>query len=293
MRRRYSWIRNLLGEVLGFHSQNLNDKPGGIKGHWLRHSRFWIRIPRPYLEANENRPGLLHSNVRWATPYTNNEICLEFGWDLWSSSFRIDFSVSDDPGPSFSIAFPPVSFYVSMGGIFPYKWCVKWDWYDTSLRIFDWGIWINVWANDSETDYTVPWWKRRKFVWHPVDTFLGSTSHSRKALSSRVAVEVPMPERSYKGHVEIFESTWKRKRWPWPKKVVRAEIDMNDDPIPCPGKGENAWDCGEDATYSLTCQETTITAAVAAIQKTVMRTRERHGSGMSWRPEPKKEAASV
>ena len=283
MRRRYSWIRNILGKLLGFSGQNLNDKPGGIQGHWIRHSRFWIRLPRLYLEKRRLKIG-------W--PYSGDEFVFGFEWSFWSGLCHLSFSVSTDPGPTFSIGLPPFHFALTTEGIFPSKWCFKWDWYTIGVSYFEGSFSADAWANGAETIMADPWWKKRRFHFDPFDTFLGRHEYSEKRISTE-KVEVPMPERIYYGEVRIYESRWKRKRWPWTKRMVRSTIDMKDDPIPFPGKGENSWDCGEDATYSQSSQATTAVDAGASIQKSVMRSRDRHGGGLRWRPEPKKEAASV
>ena len=54
--------------------------------------------------------------------------------------------------------------------------------------------------------------------------------------------------------------------------------------IPVPGKGENSWDCGEDATFSLSCPSTTISEAIGEMVKSCMRTRERY-AGLDFKPE--------
>ncbi|HXI16285.1 MAG TPA: hypothetical protein VNM48_07925, partial [Chloroflexota bacterium] len=84
----------------------------------------------------------------------------------------------------------------------------------------------------------------------------------------------------------IFESTWGRRRWPhWPltRRMVRADVQVPEG-VPHPGKGENAWDCGEDATYALTCAEQTPEAAVGRLVESVLRDRRRYG-GDQWRPQ--------
>jgi hypothetical protein len=63
---------------------------------------------------------------------------------------------------------------------------------------------------------------------------------------------------------------------------IRAKITP-DTPIPFPGKGENSWDCGEDATHSMTCNATNEQEAVAKLVASVLNDRYRHG-GKNWRP---------
>ena len=79
------------------------------------------------------------------------------------------------------------------------------------------------------------------------------------------------------GSIWTFGRCW----WNLTERVVRAEITP-DTPIPHPGKGENSWDCGEDAIHSLTCQASTTHDAVGEIVKAVLRSRYRYG-GLMWR----------
>jgi hypothetical protein len=63
----------------------------------------------------------------------------------------------------------------------------------------------------------------------------------------------------------------------------RANLDIERG-VPTPGKGENSWDCGQDATYGLTCPASTVEEALASLRASVMRDRERYG-GKDWKPE--------
>jgi hypothetical protein len=54
-------------------------------------------------------------------------------------------------------------------------------------------------------------------------------------------------------------------------------------PIPHPGKGENSYDCEDDATYSLTTEARNEAEAIGAMVATVMRSRQKYG-GLNWQP---------
>lgn len=55
-------------------------------------------------------------------------------------------------------------------------------------------------------------------------------------------------------------------------------------PIPVPGKGENSWDCDDDAIHSSHGPHSTVHQAVAALVASVYRDRTRYGSGPEWQP---------
>jgi hypothetical protein len=138
---------------------------------------------------------------------------------------------------------------------------------------------VDIWNDPMEHRHADPrWWH---FAFIPRDFFFGHSVHSERTIRES-RVDVPMPERNYPATVRVFESTWKRPRWPWPKRIVRCDITP-DTPIPFPGKGENSWDCGEDATHSMTCMASTEYEAVAKLVESVLRDRHRHG-GKQWRP---------
>lgn len=56
-----------------------------------------------------------------------------------------------------------------------------------------------------------------------------------------------------------------------------------EEPVPVPGKGENDWDCGDDAIHGSTFAATTIPEAIGKMVGSAMRTRERYAS-LDWRP---------
>lgn len=72
-----------------------------------------------------------------------------------------------------------------------------------------------------------------------------------------------MPEGSYRATVTIERDSWTRARW-FARRIERAHVDIHD-PIPTPGKGENSWDCGDDALHSSTFPCGTVPAAVGKI----------------------------
>jgi hypothetical protein len=98
-----------------------------------------------------------------------------------------------------------------------------------------------------------------------------------------VSAVVPMPEGNYPCVVTFSEDSWKRKRLPWPSKVMRrAEVRMLV-AIPFPGKGENSWDIDDDALYGLSAAGRSVAEVTAKASASVLRSRERHAS-RDWTP---------
>jgi hypothetical protein len=78
------------------------------------------------------------------------------------------------------------------------------------------------------------------------DALFGRPKHSLEVLSEQ---DITMPEGKYPAHVKRERRTWKRPRWFTP--LVREYWDVDvEGGIPVPGKGENSWDCDDDAIFA-------------------------------------------
>jgi len=151
-----------------------------------------------------------------------------------------------------------------------------------SFKIHDWAIWLELWAKQMSWSRSDPWWMH--WTWHPVDTFFGRTKHSELEISS-IDTMIPMPEKPYPARVVMKRETWKRPRLPWAShRVTRAHIDCKEG-IPHPGKGESEYDCGDDATYGLTCPAETVEEGIAKLVQSVLRSRRRYGGSVNWKQE--------
>lgn len=248
------WLKKL---GMRWHGQNLNDKPAGTQGHWIVASRGWL----------------------WVTDEAN----LHIEWNLRKNEHcKIGLSVGTDHGFVLGgVAMPRGSLFLGLDGV-ARKFCSDYDWYSLDVSFSDWMVHANLWSNTSEWHSDVPWWKQRQFSVDLADVFLGKVEYAERTISEEETV-VPMPEGTYPAAVRIFESVWRRPRW-FVLRMVRADVNLNDNPIPFPGKGENSWDCGEDGTRGMTCPATTVEDAVAVVVRSVLRSRRRHG-GKNWKPE--------
>lgn len=259
-----------------FHWQNLNDKPGGRRGSGVRHGRAWLTLSERY--------GL---QVNWE-------------WVVGGKSCHASVTLkkSEDRGLGLSLAIPLVgAIYLTLSGG-PLAWLAlkvlpEWNFDDGEDRTFevsvhDWAIWWTVWRDRMASwSRQVPRW--RQGSWHPLDTFLGKQKYSERPFHTGEIV-VPMPERSYRGTIVLSEDTWKRPRWPFSRRLVRAKVDMlKGEQIPEPGKGENSWDCGEDALFGWGGPAESVSDAVGKIVATVTRTRLKRG-GSRWQPEATRKA---
>lgn len=145
------------------------------------------------------------------------------------------------------------------------------------IAVHDNAIWWSLWLNDGGMR-SRNW---RDGCFHVDNFFLGRSVHT-KSEPTAYDVLIEMPEGYYPAKVELFTSTWKRTRWPWSKSVDRAKVEV-DGGIPVPGKGENSWDCDDDAIHAGTYPAIAVWEATAAIRESALRTRQRHG-GEGWIP---------
>lgn len=240
-----------------FHWQNLREDSRGKPRGFPWEGRAWLRF------SSRRRRG---------------DLVFRFAWNFWSSFCHAGFAVGDGDGDEMGIklALPPVSIWWSVTGPFCPR-CV------TDVSIHDWSIWWNVWNDDNEWHSKGHWWRRGNFS---IDRFvLGRTDYSSETLQV-LEVVVPMPEGNYPATVTMAEDTWTRQRW-FPKRLLRARVDLKI-PIPHHGKGENSWDCGDDALHSIGCVASTPEQAIAKTMEAAMRSRRRYGSGVmeQW-PAPK------
>lgn len=248
------------------HWINDNHKPGDRKGSIIRQGRAYF-----------------HTGADYRTP-------LRVEWCFLTTHCRASFmlgSRGDEDLLQFNLAFWLFAIWVTINPPRLHERLIRffkvenYEDRELSISLHDNSVFWNLWTPSME-------WSREKHgrrqgAFHPVDFIFGRTKYSEIPILE-VEAEVPMPEAVYPSMVKLVEAQWRRPRWPfvW-RRILRAEITPKT-PIPSPGKGENSWDCGEDATHSLTCTASTVEEAVGKMVQSVMRSRLRYG-GKKWRPE--------
>lgn len=145
---------------------------------------------------------------------------------------------------------------------------------ELALSFHDWAVWWKVWVDPDSWESSRPRWRDGNL--HPIDALFGRQGCTRKVIEER-DVLVPMPEKSYPAKAQLIEFTWKRPRSPFSKTMLRVNLDIPGG-IPHAGKGENSWDCGDDATFGLTTGECrTIAEGVGKLVGSCLETRVRYG----------------
>lgn len=252
-----------------FNTQNLNDDHGNapMPGSLFSHGRCWWNLTEQ-----------LECRAEWKC------------WD-WSSSFGVSLDLADgeDAVIGWSVRCGLFALYMNIDHFTAHNWLSHLikrptERYGNGREIgiswFMGRLSVKLWADPMDWHSTDPkWWA---FSIEPRTLVLGHPRYARSTYDTK-CVEIPMPEAIYPARVDFEESVWTFPRWPWPTRRLGCTITP-DTPIPCPGKGENSWDCGEDAIHSLSCSATTTHDAVGEIVKSVMRDRHRYG-GLAWRPQ--------
>lgn len=156
-------------------------------------------------------------------------------------------------------------------------------------------FWWNFWVSEEWSSWTKnKTWK--KGCWHIVDRIKGKRKYEKYELE-RSQYVLPFFEGNY--NVEVIK-TQRIDKWPrWPTlKMISWEVRAGyykdgtfiEKPIPVEGKGENSYDCDEDATYSISFpghpyKKDIKTPYEAALYfwHSMMKDRERRGSA-KWLP---------
>lgn len=248
-----------------FHSQNLNeDRQGKVRG-WPYHGRCWL-----WVRNAEGRSAF--------QPH--------FSWHLWNKSFGARVALDSDHEDTvvFHIAIPPVSLWLTSDGP---KWAQKLaeklapgEKYsyerkrELSFAVHNNSLWWNLWMNPDTWKSEDPKWRRGNI--NLEELLFGKSVYSERNVRT-LDLGIPMPEGVYPVKLKMYEAVWKdrfRTRT-LSKACIDSEIG-----IPFPGKGENSWDCGEDASYGLTTNAETPEQAVAAQVASVLRERRKHGGSV-------------
>lgn len=135
-----------------------------------------------------------------------------------------------------------------------------------------------LWAKEHEWARDDPWWVRGVTIDFERLLF-GRPTHETNVLDSGVCV-VPMPERNYEATYEVVQHVdrWTQRlgRFRDPDRWVITQIEPGA-PIPIPGKGENAWDLGDDAIHSTGVAGADVSEAVGKLVASALSKRQRHG----------------
>ncbi len=236
-----------------FHWQSLADRPGQWK---YAHGRCWLAIFSYFFR---------------------------FEWTLWSNHLHAYTEVGGDEDQlQVSLAIPPFAFWLAMQ--VPWKsWIRRWVPERTrtmKLSMFEWSISLVLWERDGEWRRADPWWIRGASL-DLKDFFLGKSKYTSTETAPQQRIRVGLDNRTYEGTAKFERATWKR---PWWFTLTRDSVWINMDQghgLPHAGKGENSYDCGDDALCGFGVNGTCVEAAIQHGIETVMEYREKYGTPAS------------
>lgn len=120
-------------------------------------------------------------------------------------------------------------------------------------------------------------WKKSDWKWYVNigNKFKGKFIVAKKVIEER-NIEIPMPEKTYQAHAVLADWTWNYPRW-FSNTIRRCTIEIPEG-LPHAGKGENSWDCGDDATLRITIgQVNNIPEAIGILVGSVLSNRVKYG----------------
>lgn len=230
-------------------------------------------------------------------------------WRWHRSRFEVEFALGGEDGMAqVHLALPFVG-HIAIGVAVPRSWLNGWiyerrEWSITGPGA---GAWGEVrFAHDRGLDGMADYYRRKReqgeaLVWSRAATWPGWEWRLRPRLTDRILgrvqfttdkgeprpIVIDMPEGEYQATIREVAITHKRPRSPRAQRFQRWDIDIPQG-LPVPGKGENSWDCGEDAIYGSSFPQDglNVAEAIAYIQADALRTRARYG-GANWRPKAK------
>lgn len=120
---------------------------------------------------------------------------------------------------------------------------------------YEWTLWMFCGRDPMSSSSKDPWYYQ--IVIHPLDILFGRTIH----FETEVLKSYSPPRFEFRGKefqmdgIQICDAYWFRPRIPfalWKRQVQRMHLEIKHPPGYA-GKGENSWDCGDDASYGVTC----------------------------------------
>lgn len=134
----------------------------------------------------------------------------------------------------------------------------------------------NFWASDPMGGYgprgRPP--RHREGMFNIKRWVYGSSRYSEEFLESGV-IPVVLPEGVYAANYRLVRRTDAWPRLKRPKTMLRGDIEIPGG-VYVPGKGENSYDCGDDAKFSMSCPASTAAELVGEFVKSVYATRLRY-----------------
>ncbi len=210
-------------------------------------------------------------------------------WAFPSSSVHVSVRSNRGEGEIVSgVAVPPVSVWCGLEWPIAHKLVDAIGDRELSVSVHHGALWWNLGMNPHESSSSDPKWQRGCFDF--ADFLFGKPQVTRELLTEE-RVPLAFPEGVYEATVQLFDATVKRPRSPLVKRGRRASVAVVGG-VPVPGKGENSWDCDEDALHEQWTYSSSVAEAVGSFVEAVYESRLKYG-GRDWKPKEKSAEAAA
>lgn len=227
-------------------------------------------------------PDLRHQGRAWfdlyvrATDRTPREIELDwaFGKAVWSSGFSYTRKNSGTITLHASLR-PVASVYLTLKHLWPRAVHQESRTYSISLSegALHYDLGKPGSGDEWHRDDPLNWMRGCIFV---ADKLLGRMDYHKAKVGPVVDAIASFPEGDYPLKLQREVAIRKRARWPF-KSMSRSVNIEAVRPAPFQGKGENSWDCGDDAIWGMSSPGHSYEDAVAAYVKATLRDRAKRG----------------
>lgn len=233
-----------------------------------------------------------HWEWHWFTPKNRN------------LGFQVGLHDGDgEDGVLLSLSIPWLcNLYVGLEGLLPCRNSRRYGIeYHFSREMGQWGCLALLWASRDDWDDKDKSLNFYKSI-DPCDVIFGKQVYSAdlvRECSMELGLAWAGEREKYDANVKVERCSWvrPRDRFGW-LTMQRLSMDI-DIPggIPIPGKGENSWDCDDDAIFGTGAKiedssDESLAKGWEKVAEGILETRRRHG-GESWRPVRKESVAEA
>ncbi len=202
----------------------------------------------------------------------NWRLSMELAWRRWNQAgigFEVH-KVGDDEAISTFFKIPGLSIYLGMAVpwsiaklVLPkYGRRTEVYWFEDALSWF-------IWFDENSINRN----RLLQGSFCPRDFVLGQVN-CKTEIVDEGDCEIPMAEGVYKGRYK-FETRYYSRRWySWTRNSTWIDIEEG---IPYSGKGENAWDCGDNALHGTGCEGHDVAKAVRQVIRSATESRRKYG----------------
>jgi len=216
-------------------------------------------------------------------------------WRLGRMGFGASVGILSDDDVGGSLRLPGLSVYWHASSPVT-RWLREKTGYrerEVSFSVHDWMLTFYPWVDPmGGWSSAAPWWSQSILinldpvewgVWRWLRRMIGASQRHTEETLMEKRVLVALPEGTT---AVVFR--WKRSvypRWPFRAQVIERWHVEPEKPLAVPGKGENSWDCDDDAIYamSLPADVYALHDAVGAVSA-VYRDRMRYAGSETWTP---------